>query len=71
MRLRWAAHLSKEPTRLKMSADSGPTRRDREKSGEAYFMGPAGGSAYWANNYLETALLGRTYLRWRKLLRSA
>jgi hypothetical protein len=62
MRLRWAARSPRKPMRLKMSADRDQLAATAEKFGEAYSMDPASGSGYRANNYLETALLSRTYL---------
>lgn len=39
-----------------------------EPFGEKYFMDPASGSAYHVNNYLETALLSRTYFEMAEII---
>jgi hypothetical protein len=57
-----------KPMRLKMSADRDQLAATAEKFGEAYFMDPASGSAYRANNYLETALLSRTYFEMAEII---
>ena len=50
-----------------MSADD-QLSATADKFGEAYFMDPASGSAYRANNYLETALLSRTYFEMAEII---
>ena len=67
MRLRWAARSPGRLMRLKMSADD-QLSATADKFGEAYFMDPASGSAYRANNYLETALLSRTYFEMAEII---
>jgi ubiquinone/menaquinone biosynthesis C-methylase UbiE len=39
-----------------------------EAFGEKYFMDPSSGSAYHVNNYLETALLSRTYYEMAEII---
>ena len=51
-----------------MSADQDQLAATAEKFGEAYFMDPASGSAYHVNNYLETALLSRTYFEMAEII---
>jgi hypothetical protein len=68
MRLRWVARSPRKPIRLKVSADRGQLDATAEKFGEAYSMDPTSGSAYRANNYLETALLSRTYFEMAEIL---
>jgi ubiquinone/menaquinone biosynthesis C-methylase UbiE len=69
MRLRWAGRgMSRKLMRLKMSLDRDPLAATAEKFGEAYFMDPASGSAYHVNNYLETALLSRTYFEMAEIM---
>ena len=68
MRLRWAAHLSKEPMRLKMSADRDQLAATAEKFGKAIFYGPGERQRLSGENYLETALLSRTYFEMAEII---
>jgi hypothetical protein len=51
-----------------MSADRDQVAASAEKFGEAYFTDPASGSAYHVNNYLETAVLSRTYFEMAEII---
>ena len=46
-------------------SETGPAS---EEFGEAYFMDPSSGSAYHVNNYLDTALLSRTYFEMAEII---
>lgn len=51
-----------------LPARSGDLAEVSAKFGESYFMDPCAGSAYHVNNYLQTALLSRTYFEMAEII---